>query len=192
MFTSKAKSINITTNRSKNTRSTINRLHPTDQQLTPEPQKQDLQYLPQSPNQPADNQQKPSSLSVLEPTLGNNQESSGKSPKDTSSKQADSGNIKLQNILNIVKSTFEMYSSSFYETYNDIRNRLHKSILSAIKNAHTNSIYIANKVIKQVSEQLQKPSTLEKEKNSSSDNKESEPKTPLLHQQINNQKIHNQ
>ncbi|VTZ67335.1 CIR protein [Plasmodium chabaudi chabaudi] len=115
------------------------------------------------------------------PALGNGQEGSDKSPKASSNGQADSGNIKLQNILNNAKNTFELYSSTFYGTYTDIRKRLNESMMSALENAHTNSTYIANKVnsaIMQVSEQLQKHSTSSKEQKPQSDHKQSEPKTP--------------
>ncbi|CAD2109214.1 CIR protein PIR protein [Plasmodium vinckei] len=123
---------------------------------TTKPQKQDLQYLPQSPNQPADNQQKPSSLSVLEPTLGNNQESSGKSPKDTSSKQADSGNMMFQNILSGVKNTFEKYRSPVYKTLTNFGNILYEKASSTLESVYDKSINFASNTISYVNEQLNK------------------------------------
>ncbi|SCL92974.1 CIR protein [Plasmodium chabaudi adami] len=130
--------------------------------------------------QPAD-QQSVSEPHPSAPGLGNGQEGSDKSPKASSNGQADSGNIKLQNILNTAKNTFELYSSTFYGTYTDIRKRLNESMMSALENAHTNSTYIANKVnsaIMQVSEHLQKHSTPSKEQTPQSDHKQSEPKAP--------------
>ncbi|CAD2090626.1 PIR protein CIR protein [Plasmodium vinckei lentum] len=153
--------------------------HQMDQQSPPKPQKQD----PQPPNQPTDKLQKTPSPSVSETSLGNSQESLNKSPKDPSNGQADSENAKkLLKFLICAQNTFEKYRSPFYEIYTDINKRIHESISSALKNANTNSIYIVNKVnsaIKQVSEQLQKPSTPAKEENSPPDHKDSEPKTPL-------------
>ncbi|CAD2092374.1 PIR protein CIR protein [Plasmodium vinckei lentum] len=155
--------------------------HPTDQQSPPELQKQDSPSLPQPPNQPTDNLQKTSSPSASEPDLGNNQEDSDKSPKDPSSGQADSENIKLLRFLIGVQNTFEKYRSPFYNAYAEIKKRVNESISSALKNGHNNSIYIGNKVnnaIKQLSEQLQKASTPAKETKDPQDHKKPEPKSP--------------
>ncbi|CAD2112694.1 CIR protein PIR protein [Plasmodium vinckei petteri] len=112
---------------------------------------------------------------------------------DQSITQESSGGIKLQNILNSVKNAFEMYSSSLYETYTDIRNRLHENMSSALENAYTNSRYIVNKVIEQVSEQLQKhPPPEKKKKIPHQIIKNLNLKHLLLHQPIKNHKIHNQ
>ncbi|CAD2105298.1 PIR protein CIR protein [Plasmodium vinckei] len=155
--------------------------HPTDQQSPPELQKQDSPSLPQPPNQPTDNLQKTSSPSASEPDLGNNQEGSSKSPKDSFSGQADSESIKLLRFLIGVQNPFEKYHSPFYNAYTEIKKRVNESISSALKNAHSNSMYIGNKVnnaIKQLSEQLQKASTPEKETKDPQDHKKPEPKSP--------------
>ncbi|SCL93235.1 CIR protein [Plasmodium chabaudi adami] len=147
----------------------------------PLPQKQDPQSLQNPPEQSTDDHQKTSPPSGSEPTLGNGQEGSDKSLNVSSKEQVDSGNIKLQNILNNAKNTFEMYSSTFYGTYTDIRKRLNESMLSALKNAHTNYIDIVNKVnkvIEHVSEQLPKHSRPGKEQKTQPDHKKPESKTP--------------
>ncbi|CAD2105422.1 PIR protein CIR protein [Plasmodium vinckei petteri] len=130
------------------------------EQVKKDAQKQkDSQSLQHPPAQSIDNQQKAS-------------------PNE----QADSENAKkLLKILIGAQKTFEKYRSPFYDAYTEIKKRVNESITSALKNAHTNSIYIADKVsnaIKQVSEELQKHSTPAKEKDSPHDHKKSEPKLP--------------
>ncbi|VEV56180.1 CIR protein PIR protein [Plasmodium vinckei vinckei] len=150
----------------------------TGQQSTPEP----LPSQPEPPNPPTDNNKKTSSPSASEPTLGNNQEDSGKSPKDPSNGQEDSENAKkLLKILIDGQNTIENYRSTFYNVYTKFKKRVNESITSAIEKAHTNSLYIGNKIngaIKQLSEQLQKVSTPAKEPNLPPDHKKTEHKTP--------------
>ncbi|CAD2097219.1 PIR protein CIR protein [Plasmodium vinckei petteri] len=118
------------------------------------------------------------SLSLQHPP----EQSTDKSPKDTSSGQSDSENDKkLLKFLIGAQNTFENYRSPFYNAYTKIKKRVNESIRSALENAHTNSIYIADQVsnaIKQVSDQLQKHSTPTKEKDSPPDHKKSESKLP--------------
>ncbi|CAD2089280.1 PIR protein CIR protein [Plasmodium vinckei brucechwatti] len=131
-----------------------------EEQVKKDAQKQqDSLSLQHTPEQSADNQQK----------------------KASPNEQTDSKNAKkLLKILIGAQSMFEKYRSPFYDAYTEIKKRVNESITSALENAHTNSIYIADKVsnaIKQVSEQLQKNSTPTKEKDSPPDHKKSEPKT---------------
>ncbi|CAD2097314.1 PIR protein CIR protein [Plasmodium vinckei] len=125
-----------------------------------------------------DAQKQKDSLSLQHPP----EQSTDKSPKDTSSGQSDSENDKnLLKFLISAQNTFENYRSPFYNAYTKIKKRVNESIKSALENAHTNSIYIADQVsnaIKQVSDQLQKHSTPTKEKDSPPDHKKSESKLP--------------
>ncbi|KEG01973.1 hypothetical protein YYE_03492 [Plasmodium vinckei vinckei] len=150
----------------------------TGQQSTPEP----LPSQPEPPNPPTDNQQKASPPSASDPALGNSQEDLDKSQKDPSSGQEDSENAKkLLEILIGDQNTFEKYRSTFYNVYTKFKKRVNESITSAIEKAHTNSLYIGNKIngaIKQLSEQLQKVSTPAKEPNLPPDHKKTEHKTP--------------
>ncbi|SCL81997.1 CIR protein [Plasmodium chabaudi chabaudi] len=136
----------------------------------PEEQKQDSSSPPQPPEQPKGNQEKaPSppakessqlqlqnSPQSQEPKLETNQEGSDTSSKDPSSEQKDSGSIKLQNIFNIVKNTFEMYRSPFYNTYTDIGNRLYKKATSTLEDAYDKSIKFTGITINYVKDQLNK------------------------------------
>ncbi|VEV57600.1 CIR protein PIR protein [Plasmodium vinckei vinckei] len=148
----------------------------------PQAQKKDSSSLPQPPNPPTDNNQKTSPPSASDPALGNNQEDLDKSSKDPSSEQEDlENNKKLLKILIDGQITFEMYRSPFHNVYTEIKKRVNESISSAIEKAHTNYIYISNKIndaIKQLSEQLQKVSTPAKETKDPHDHKKLEHKSP--------------
>ncbi|SCL92183.1 hypothetical protein PCHDS_000543700, partial [Plasmodium chabaudi adami] len=136
----------------------------------PEEQKQDSPSPTQPPEQPKDSQEKtppapekdPSQLQLQnfpqsqEPKLETNQEGSGKSSKDPSREQKDSGSIKLQNIFNIVKNTFEMYRSPFYNTYTDIGNRLYEKASSTLEDVYEKSINFAGITLNYMKEKLNK------------------------------------
>ncbi|CAD2085572.1 PIR protein CIR protein [Plasmodium vinckei brucechwatti] len=126
---------------------------------------------------------KPSDLSQNSLSLQNPPaQSTDNQQKASPNEQADLENAKkLLKFLSDAQNTFEKYRSPFYNAYTKIKKRVNESIKSALENAHTNSIYIADKVsnaIKQVSDQLQKNSTPTKEKDSPPDHKKSEPKPP--------------
>ncbi|VEV55847.1 CIR protein PIR protein, fragment [Plasmodium vinckei vinckei] len=71
--------------------------------------------------------------------------------------QEDSGNIqKLQNILNIVKNTFEAYRFLFYNTYTDIGNNLYNKASSTLENVYDKSKNFAGITINYVKENLNK------------------------------------
>ncbi|KEG00243.1 hypothetical protein YYE_04911 [Plasmodium vinckei vinckei] len=70
--------------------------------------------------------------------------------------QEDSGNMQLQNIFNIFKSTFETYRSPFYNTYTDIGNNLYKKASSALENAYDKSRKFASDTINYLNEHLNK------------------------------------
>ncbi|CAD2102091.1 hypothetical protein YYG_04060 [Plasmodium vinckei petteri] len=102
--------------------------------------------------------------------------------KASTNEQADLENAKkLLKFLSDAQNTFEKYRSPFYGAYTEIKKRVNESIKSALENAHTNSMYIGNKVnnaIKQLSEQLQKASTPAKETKDPQNHKKSETKLP--------------
>ncbi|CAD2086716.1 CIR protein PIR protein [Plasmodium vinckei brucechwatti] len=119
------------------------------------------------------------SLSLQHPPA---QSTDNQQKKASPIEQADSENAKkLLKILIGAQSTLEKYRSPFYNAYTEIKKRVNESISSALENAHTNSIYIADKVsnvIKQVSDQLQKHSTPAKEAKDPQGHKTPEPKSP--------------
>ncbi|CAD2089733.1 PIR protein CIR protein [Plasmodium vinckei lentum] len=127
-----------------------------------------------------DAQKQQDSLSLQQPP----EQSTDNQHKASPNEEADSENVKkLLKFLSDAQNTFEKYRSPFYNAYTKIKKRVNESISSALENAHTNSIYIADKVsnaIKQVSDQLQKHSTPTKGKDSPSDHKKSELKLPSL------------
>ncbi|CAD2089395.1 PIR protein CIR protein [Plasmodium vinckei lentum] len=118
------------------------------------------------------------SLSLQNPP----EQSTDNQQKASPNEQADLENAKkLLKFLSDAQNTFEKYRSPFYDAYTEIKKRVNESIKSALENAHTNSIYIADKVsnaIKQVSDQLQKHSTPAKGKDSPPDHKKLETKLP--------------
>ncbi|CAD2083952.1 CIR protein PIR protein [Plasmodium vinckei brucechwatti] len=75
---------------------------------------------------------------------------------DSLKQQEDSGNMQLQNIFNIFKGTFEMYRSSFYNTYTDIGNNLYKKASSALENAYDKSRKFASNTLSYLNEHLNK------------------------------------
>ncbi|EUD69653.1 hypothetical protein YYG_05128 [Plasmodium vinckei petteri] len=75
---------------------------------------------------------------------------------DSLNQQEDSGNMKLQNIFNIFKSTFEMYRSPFYNAYTEIGNRLYEKATSTLENVYDKSRKIASNTINYLNEHLNK------------------------------------
>ncbi|EUD73101.1 hypothetical protein YYG_02101 [Plasmodium vinckei petteri] len=93
--------------------------------------------------------------SDIEPQNSMTQQNGQNITQDNSPKQKkDSGSMKLQNIFDIFKNTFETFRSSFYNEYTDIGNKLYEKATSTLENAYDKSRKFASNTISYLNEHL--------------------------------------
>ncbi|CAD2092363.1 CIR protein PIR protein [Plasmodium vinckei lentum] len=132
--------------------------HPQDdQQQNPASKQETSKDAPENADNNLGNQGVGKGGSNIEPQNSMTQQNGQNIIQDNLPKQQkDLGSMKLQNIFDIFKNTFETFRSPFYNTYAEIGNKLYEKTTSTLENIYDKSKNIASNTINYVNEQLNK------------------------------------